>query len=250
MGSWPFNQTFEMMIPPKFEETLNHFKIFYNEKHTGRTLTWLYSQSKGEMAANYRIKPEKGKKGDNSLAPRQFLLVASTVQMTVLLFFNNKDKSTVKELSRAVGSDLALMQQVVSTLIRNNLLLRDGQSNSEPDDRLPEPDDIVKYNKDYTNKRTRVNINVTYKIEAKTDLENTHKNVEEDRRLLIQAAIVRIMKMRKTINHQGLVAETIQQLSSRFTPSVPAIKKNIETLIEKEYVERSTKNRDVLNYLA
>ena len=34
------------------------------------------------------------------------------------------------------------MQQVVSTLIRNNLLLRDGQSNSEPDDRLPEPDDI------------------------------------------------------------------------------------------------------------
>jgi hypothetical protein len=37
---------------------------------------------------------------------------------------------------------------------------------------------------------------------------------------------------------------------SRFTPSVPAIKKNIETLIEKEYVERSSKNRDVLNYLA
>ena len=60
------------------------------------------------MAANYRIKPEKGKKGDNSLAPRQFLLVASTVQMTVLLFFNNKDKSTVKELSRAVGSDLEI----------------------------------------------------------------------------------------------------------------------------------------------
>jgi len=121
------------------------------------------------------------------------------------------------------------MQQVVSTLTRNSLLVRDSEPEAIADDRLPEPDTIgnrfvflckhvfilllVRYNKDYTSKRTRVNINVTYKIEAKTEYENTHKNVEEDRKLLIQAAIVRIMKMRKTSNHTNLVSETIQQLS-------------------------------------
>ena len=35
-----------MEIPKVFEETLNNFTTFYHEKHTGRTLTWLYSQSK------------------------------------------------------------------------------------------------------------------------------------------------------------------------------------------------------------
>jgi Cullin protein neddylation domain len=43
--------------------------------------------------------------------------------------------------------------------------------------------------------------------------------VEEDRRHLVEASIVRVMKARKRLSHNDLVAEITRQLSNRFVPS-------------------------------
>lgn len=56
------------------------------------------------------------------------------------------------------------------------------------------------------------------------------------------------MKSRKTMKHNQLVSETIQQIKQRFMPKVGDIKKCIDILLEKEYLERL--EGDELGYLA
>jgi cullin 3 len=58
------------------------------------------------------------------------------------------------------------------------------------------------------------------------------------------------MKSRRSFEHNLLISEVVKQLSSRF-PSEPSfIKKRIEALIEREYIERDKENRKLYHYLA
>lgn len=56
------------------------------------------------------------------------------------------------------------------------------------------------------------------------------------------------MKSRKKMKHNLLVSETIQQIRNRFSPKITDIKKCIDILLEKEYLERL--EDDELGYLA
>ncbi|KAL1222358.1 Cullin-2 [Cardamine amara subsp. amara] len=73
------------------------------------------------------------------------------------------------------------------------------------------------------------------------------EDVNKDRRYAIDAAVVRIMKSRKVLPHQQLVSECVEHLSRMFKPD---IKKRIEDLISRDYLERDKENPNTFKYVA
>lgn len=68
-------------------------------------------------------------------------------------------------------------------------------------------DSVIQLNKSYANKRSKFRISGAVQKETPQEVEQTHVAVEEDRKIFMQAAIVRIMKSRKVIKHNVLIQE-------------------------------------------
>ena len=50
------------------------------------------------------------------------------------------------------------------------------------------------------------------------------RTINDERKYLIQASIIRIMKIRKILKYSLLIQEVIEQLKSRFKPEISMIK--------------------------
>ncbi|GLB34233.1 putative cullin family protein [Lyophyllum shimeji] len=221
---WPLNPPpHEFVIPIEIVPTYNRFQQYYQTKHSGRKLTWLWNYSKNELRTNY--------------LNQKYILMTSSYQMAVLLQYNRNDTMSLGELVAATSISKDILSQVLGLLVKAKILI--NEENEQYD-----------LNPNFKSKKIRVNLNLPIKAEVKAESADVLKAVDEDRKYVIQATIVRIMKARKTMKNQGLIQEVISQISQRFAPKIPDIKKAIETLLEKEYIERVEGSKDTFAYVA
>lgn len=129
---------------------------------------------------------------------------------------------------------------------------------SSPQHSSPPIGDYFSVNPDFESKQIRVKVPLIRGAEQPITITKNSEpggadmpsSVEEDRKHLTEAVIVRVMKSRKQLEHNQLVVEVTKHLQNRFAPTPQLIKQRIERLIEREYLERSAEDRKVYNYLA
>ena len=84
--------------------------------------------------------------------------------------------------------------------------------------------------------------------ETEIEHQETEQEVTQDRQYQIDAAVVRIMKTRKKLPHNQLIGDLIQQL--RFATKPADLKRRIESLIERDYLNRDKNDTNLYHYVA
>ncbi|CAG8429915.1 unnamed protein product [Penicillium salamii] len=227
-AAWPTYPETSVHIPSNIARAIQRFETFYQTKHKGRALAWKHQLDYCQLNANF----DADKKN----------LVVSSFQAVVLLLFNDVTEGeslTYTDIKTATGlsdpDSVRTLQSLACAKYRILIKTPKGKDVNETD--------TFKYNAKFTDKQKRIKINQIQLKETKEETKTTHERIAADRHFETQAAIVRIMKSRKVINHAGLVSEVITA-TKRLGALQPAdIKTNIEKLIEKDYIERTDDNQ-------
>ena len=235
-GSWPVPaNAAPCALPPALATACDAYRDFYLAHHSGRKLAWLTSMGTAEVRGVFA----GGIRRD---------LIVSTHQMCVLLLFNDADALTFSEIAEATRvprDELRRSLQSLSLVKGRNVLRKD------PPTKRVEESDTFHFNDAFSSKLMRVKIGtVSAGKESEPAAEKTRARVDDDRKPQIEAAIVRVMKARRALDHNGVVREVTKQLSARFIPDPTDIKKHLENLIEREFIERDRNDRRLFVYLA
>ena len=227
---WPSYPPMALNLPQDMTDAATNFKTFYQTKYGGRRLTWLASVSYCMVRATF---PSGRKELD-----------VSQSQALVLLLFNDTTSLTTAQIRAATGVEGDELTRTLQSLSLGQVrVLKKEVKGKEVTD-----SDVFSFNEAFTHSLVRIKINQIQIKETKAEQDVTNERILEDRQQVIDAAIVRTMKSRKSINHQQLMAEVLAQL--RFAAQAADVKKRIASLIEREYMARQDDDATMYVYVA
>ena len=229
-GFWPLGRTptVTARVPEDIQRFVDLFREFYDTKFVGRRLSWLHHKCSGDIILRGFEK--------------SYMVNMSTYQYAVLNLFNRATALTAGEIIRATD----LTQENLKNLVESMIGSYDRILTVSPpvSDQFTEAS-VIKVNEEFSNS------SMEFKLPSvlPQEIQQARSSINEDRSMFLQAAIIRIMKSRKTMKHNDLVQEVIRQSAGKFQPNISNIKKAIEGLIEKEYLKRNTEMNEVYEYI-
>nr|CAN75926.1 hypothetical protein VITISV_010491 [Vitis vinifera] len=233
-GYWPTYPPMDVRLPHELNVYQDIFKEFYLSKYSGRRLMWQNSLGHCVLKAEF----PKGKKE----------LAVSLFQTVVLMLFNDAQKLSFQDIKDSTGIEDKELRRTLQSLACGKVRVLQKVRGYGRNWREVEDDDSFMFNEGFTAPLYRIKVNAIQMKETVEENTSTTERVFQDRQYQVDAAIVRIMKTRKVLSHTLLITELFQQLKFPIKPA--DLKKRIESLIDREYLERDKNNPQIYNYLA
>jgi len=215
-GRWPYSEGItpsSVIWPEEVRPHMESLSNFYRMRHSGRSIRWTASLGQCVLSGNF-------------VAARK-LLVGSTAQGLVLLAFNQSGDWTPETLGAFTGLDVETINRMLRSL-----------SQSSPQV-LKKAGDTFSVNLNFMHKLFRVRLPQPSSAATTTaDVSETNaleQKLVEDRQMLLDAAIVRMLKAKRRLVQESL--EISISTSMPFPVSRSDIEKRISVLIERDFIE-------------
>ena len=170
----------------------------------------------------------------------EYFIVCNSMQYCILCALNNQSQSTYGDLiNTIIGGNEEWLQISLRGMCQRpyNLIIKENMKS--PDFELKE---MLTLNEQYSNPKLRISVQPRKPDEAITE---SCPTIQKHRDKQMDACIVKIMKMLKTITYNDLVAK-IYPLITQFPVEISHIKRRIEYLIGGEYMKRGKDNKEFI----
>ncbi|PMD13239.1 Cullin repeat-containing protein [Hyaloscypha hepaticicola] len=226
-GSTPF-------LPPKLAQLKQNFEDFYS-KRKNRRLIWPRLAGTAEIACSFLSFQDDNA---NIITAREYRFEVPTCFMVVMLLFNDLPTgvflsfSDIQHQTKLPAGILVTILAVLSEIPEMRILLTR---------RLDKAEDEYNFNEKFVSQAEVVKIPTSVISSSFKNEDEISRYKELQSRFEIErleACIVRIMKSEREMGHERLMAHVMNEYSIGEKPEVGMVKKRVNALIEREYMER------------
>ncbi|KAL3231095.1 Uncharacterized protein RNJ44_00734 [Nakaseomyces bracarensis] len=236
--SWPFQNPDKIdpnfKLPAALQEVQDQFQSFYGKKYNQRVLKWSHHLSSIEVGHQFA----------KSYHEIHLPIYAASI---FFLFkdHDNLSRNMIQDMTGLPDKELDRILLSMTTAPRSRILLKN------PSSKTISETDVFSINDEFTAPVLKVKLQMITGVVTAGKPERTKfmDTVDRERMEVINAAIVRVMKRERRLAIGELQEAIAVEVATRFTLTIAAFKNSIETLIEKDYIQRDVDDQDTLHYI-
>ena len=219
---WPDFTHQKHIIPANIYQLFKDYEEKYHEKYTGRKLKWVLPYSL--ISLDFEVN-------------EKYTIILPIPEASILMMFQDKNQElSIDHISGFTKYSKEEIINLCSKLVKINIIYIENNNTT------------IRFNSSFKSKRKKICIPVTLNKQNVNE-KKSQEITDKERKHIIEALIVRIMKSRKKLDHNSLISEIFSQ-KLLFEPSIKLIKNSLESLIDREYIERNDENINEYSYIS